>query len=277
MLKQILSFLSGGLVGGIVGGFFSFFWQKWLPDRLTWRRQQRIEREKLMAQFSGPAVRAFHDLANRIYGTVRADALGYDEVKQDGHQDYYIEATTFQIAQCCAWLEILRNTMGALDYAQLVNKLDQVSSSLASRFPGFRVFQLEQRDIAERMARMIDGQINCCGYSEFLDALKAEKPTPFKILHQRVERMLEHWPEEVIKLIRVQHALLDAIEFIDPKFRWVRADQRIKLETEKVINRLVTEKFLSVDKAAELRQQALNYRTAVSSNSLPDANRSTLS
>ena len=260
MLKQILPYLTGGVIGGFVGGFAKFFWDRWLPDRLTWQREQRVEREKLMSHFSGPAVRALHDLENRVYGTVRAEALGYDEIKHDGNREYYIYATTFQIAQCCAWLEILRDKMGALDYAGLVRKLDGVSASLASPMRGFRLFRLEQREIGERMISALEGEIRCLGYSEFLDALNQTTPVKcFSVLRQRVEELLECWPQEVIKLMMIQLALLDAIAFIDHKCRWVPAELRKKLEATQVLEDLVAHKRVSTKELEVLRQQAREY------------------
>src|SRR5437762_11648979 len=93
---SILTFLSGGVIGGAT----KFFWEKYLPDRVTWRRQQQVDREKLMSQVRGPAIRAMHGLERRIYGTVDEQASGYQSIKQEGQAEYYINATTFQIAEC---------------------------------------------------------------------------------------------------------------------------------------------------------------------------------
>jgi hypothetical protein len=246
VLKQLLPGLIAGVIGGFVAGFAKFFWDRWLPDRLNWQREQRVEREKLMAHFSGPAVRALHDLENRILGTVKVQALGYDEIKRDGHKQYYVDATTFQIAQCCAWIEILRDKMGALDYAGLIQKLEEVSASLASPMTGFRLFRLEQREIGERMTSIVNGEITCLGYSDFLDALNREKPvTCFSVLRERVELLLESWPQEVVKLIRIQRSLLNAIAFIDEKCRWVPRNERLTLDADQILNRLLTEQTLS--------------------------------
>ena len=41
--------LVGGLIGTFFGGFTKFLWEKWLPEWLTWRRTQRVERERQLA------------------------------------------------------------------------------------------------------------------------------------------------------------------------------------------------------------------------------------
>src|SRR5437764_14291009 len=63
--SSILTFLSGGVLGGLIGGATKFFWEKYLPDRVTWRRQQQVDREKFMSQVRGPAIRAMHGLERR--------------------------------------------------------------------------------------------------------------------------------------------------------------------------------------------------------------------
>jgi hypothetical protein len=264
MLRQIFSFLSGGLVGGFLGGFLGgvtkFFWDKWLPDRMTWKREQTVEREKLMSQFSGPATRAFHDLERRIFGTVEDQARDYEDLSEDGHKAYYIDSTTFLLARCYAWLEILRDRMGILDYADLIVRLDQVSASFAGRTRGFRIFRLEQREIGERMVLSADTQFHCTGYAEFLDDLEGNeggiRASCYHRLRDRVELMLEHWPLEVIRLINIQHALLDVVNLIDPNFRWVPEEQRVKLDSVQVIAQLVDGKLITGDEAETLRKQA---------------------
>lgn len=263
-MRQILSFLSGGLVGGFLGAFLGgltkFFWDRWLPDRLTWKREQRLEREKLMSQYSGPAIRAFHDLERRIYGTVEEQARDYEDLKEEGHQEYYVDSTAFLIAQGYAWLEVLRDRMGILDYADLVSQLDKVSASFAGRIRGFRIFRLEQREIGERMVSMNNGEICCTGYSEFIDAIKKAEPVPcFVALHKRVETMLERWEYEIVRLIRIQHALVDVINFIDPDFRWVPEMKRIKLDPGQVVEKLCKEKLISSENAETFKEQARQY------------------
>ena len=40
VVRLLTSGVIGGFVGAFLGGFSKFFWERWLPDQLTWRREQ---------------------------------------------------------------------------------------------------------------------------------------------------------------------------------------------------------------------------------------------
>jgi len=255
---SILTFLSGGVIGGIIGGATKFFWEKYLPDWMTWRQQQQVEREKLLSQFRGPAIRAIHDLEQRISGTVKEQASGYERTKHEDMGEYYINATTFQIAQCCAWVEILSEKMGVLDYAELERRLDGLRNALIGDYlPHFHVYLLQQRELGERMISLTNGEVCCKGYSEFLDLMNQDNvPACFAQLKDRVATMLEGWGSEVVKLIKIQHALVDVVKFLDPSGRWIIKSPE-RLVAAKVIEDLVATKKITENQAEELRRQAL--------------------
>jgi hypothetical protein len=258
-LRSILTFLSGGVIGGFIGGATKFFWEKYLPDWMTWRRQQKVDREKLMSQFRGPAIRAMHGLERRIYGTVDEQASGYQNIKQEGQAEYYINATTFQIAQCCAWIEILREKMGALDYAELETRLSELSHTLQGDYrPHFHVFLLEQLEIGERMVSITNNEMCCKGYSDFLDLINgADAPVCFSRLRDRVTTMLDNWGPEAEKLVRIQHSLVDMVKFLDPSGRWIiEARRPDKLDAKQVIDKLEKTNLVGGKEADELRKQA---------------------
>jgi hypothetical protein len=258
-LGSILTFLSGGVVGGVIGAASKFFWEKYLPDRMTWRRQQRVDRERLMSQVRGPAIRAMHDLERRISGTVEEQASGYQNIKQEGQGEYYINATTFQIAQCCAWMEILREKMGALDFAELDTQLSALSQTLLGGYrPHFHVFLLEQREIGERMVSITNGEMCCKAYSEFLDLLnRQDAPVCFSRLRDRVTTMLDNWGPEAEKLVRIQHALVDIVKFLDPSGRWIiEARRPDKLDAKQVIDKLQKSNLVTAREADEMRKQS---------------------
>ncbi len=236
-MPDILSFLSGGIIGrflgAFLGGFAKFFWEKWLPGWLTWRKEQKVQREKLLAQFRAPAIRAVSELQSRIYVILKGDDAGnYEYLKGLGQESYYINSTAFLTAQCFAWAEILRHKVSTLDYSELVTRLEQVTTSFSHGQRGFQVFRLEQREIGERMlvSSSTSGQ-HCMGYSDYITLMESGQASGcFQRLDASVRYLLEHPTEQVIRLIQIQHALVDLINFIDPDERWVPKDTRTKVD-----------------------------------------------
>jgi hypothetical protein len=244
-MSDLLSFLSGGIVGGFLGaflgGFAKFFWELWLPDWLTWRRQQRVQREKVLSQFRGPAIRAISELEGRMSAILSDLAGNYGYVRDLGQGDYYINSTAFLIAQYFAWDEILRQEVGMLDYSDLVGRLEQVTSAFSHGFAGFQVFRLRQREIGEQM--LIEPEehgAQCMGYSGFVKLMgSAHIPAAFQRLDESVRFLLESPGEEIIRLILIQHALIDLIGFIDPEARWVPDERRAKVDAASKLEQLL--------------------------------------
>jgi hypothetical protein len=261
-MEPFLSFLSGGIVGGVlgavIGGMSKFFWEKFLPDWMTWRREQKVAREKLLSQFRAPAIRAISELQGRIYVIVQKRAANYEFLKSERQGDYYVESTAFLAARCYAWLEILREKMATFDYAELFSRLEAVTQSFSHGRAGFQLFWLEQREIGERMLTASQGgELRCIGYSEFLDSLRsAEAPACFLALRKKVEWMLRHWAGEIVRLGRIQHALIETVNFIDPDSRWVPKNRRAALSVSEIVKELAKEGFLSESKGEELLAEA---------------------
>lgn len=233
---ELLSLLSGGIVGGFIGaflgGFTKFLWEHWVPSRLTWQRQQQIDRDKFLSQFRDPVMRATADLQNRIYSILVTDNIAF--LKKEGRIDYYINSTAFLVAQFFAWVEILRRKADKLDYSELVARLDAVSQAFAYGGPGFQIFHLEQREIGERIIITSSGQderYQTIGYSDFVDRMKESNiPTCFIQLDKHVRALMDNPDLPKNRLIKTQNALIDLMDFIDPHFQWVSKDKRTKVK-----------------------------------------------
>jgi hypothetical protein len=234
-MDAIGSFLSGGLIGGFIGGFLGgfskFFWERWLPDRLTWKREQKVRRRKLLATERDPAVRAISELQGRLWVILDTEAGNYEYVKNLGQGDYYIDSTAFLVAQYFAWSERMRRQIAALDYTAMSLRLEAVTDAFSHGGPGFQVFRLEQREIAERLMLACSGGPGAATfeYSAFLD-LASGKETPgcLRNLRQRSKHLLEQIDEEEERATRIQHALIDLLDFVDAERRWVRPGRREK-------------------------------------------------
>lgn len=247
-MPDLPALLSGGIIGGFIGaflgGFAKFFWEQWLPGRLTWRRQQQIEREKFLAQFRDPAMRAIADLHNRTHDILTRDDLGY--LKRIGQESYYITSTTFLIAQFFAWQEILRRKAAMLDYYKLMNYLAAVGQSFSDGLPGLQIFYLEQREIGECMILTSSGPdgdtYTCTGYSDFKKILEKDTPLCFSTLQNKIRELLtdDQTKKRAIlkRLILIQHALIDLMNFIDPQNHWATHNKTKILESETVLNKV---------------------------------------
>jgi hypothetical protein len=69
--------------------------------------------------------------------------------------------------------------------------------------------------------------------------------------------MLDNWGPEAEKLVRIQHALVDMVKFLDPAGRWIIESRRPgKLDATQVINKLQKSNLVAAKQADELRNQA---------------------
>ncbi len=231
VLKLLTSGLVGGFIGAFLGGFSKFFWERWLPDQLTWRREQHVRQRQLLATQRDPAVRAINELQGRLWVILSTRAANYRYVKQQGDEEYYIQSTAFLVAQYFAWSELMRQQIAALDYSDLSLLLEEVSDAFAHGGPGFQIYRLEQREIGERLMtqRKADSDAAIFRYSEFRDVMAAPKPAERLLaLRDRSQYLLDHIDKETDRATHIQNALVDLLDFIDAERRWVAPDRRRK-------------------------------------------------
>src|SRR5215216_1126916 len=233
-MPEIVSLLSSGIIGGFlgafIGGFAKFFWENWLPGQLTWRREQKVEMEKLLSQFRNPAIMATADLQGRIF--VLLNGGNYKYLQKVGMGEYYILSTAFLIAQFFAWVELLLQRMSMLDYSEFTGRLEKATESFSHGTPGFQIFRLEQREIGQRMINTSsNSSFHCLGYAEFVDMMKnGNVSSCFTRLETITEKLVEHPENEMARLTAIQHALIDLIMFLDPKAAWVPKKVRAKFD-----------------------------------------------
>jgi len=227
--RLLTSGVVGGILGAFLGGFSKFFWERWLPDQLTWRREQRVRQRQLLATQRDPSVRAINELQSRLWVILSSDASNYFYVKRHGQGSYYIQSTAFLIAQYFAWSELMRQQIAALDYSDLSRRLEKVSDAFAHGGPGFQVWRLEQREIGERLIGAMHETSGAAifRYAAFRDMLLASEPAEcLRRLEQRTQYLLEHVADERWRATRIQNALVDLLDFIDPERRWIKSDRR---------------------------------------------------
>jgi len=61
-----------------------------------------------------------------------------------------------------------------------------------------------------------NGKLYCIGYAQFLRNLKGEKEPLFLKLQADVNRLSENGTASYLRLIKIQHALIDILNHFDP-------------------------------------------------------------
>jgi hypothetical protein len=182
------------------------------------------EVNQLIAKYRDPLLRSAYDLQSRIYNIYRPG--GY---KGGRDPEYFRLNTLFLFAEFLAWLEIIRRDIQFLDVGavqqakDLSRALQAVQSRLAATaepHDDLYLYRGQQRAIGELMLVRIEGQSSagpryeCMGYAAFV----AAQETPvfakwFTRLGDAIASLPGHQPE---RLVRVQHALVDLIDLLDP-------------------------------------------------------------
>jgi hypothetical protein len=214
--------LVGGLIGTFFGGFTKFLWERWLPEWLTWRRTQRVERERQLSHVRAPAILALSDLHGRLDAIARTRAGNYRYTKAIGHPDYYLYSTAYLVARAFAWQEILRRRLANYDYAALYTRLESLTEAFAHGGPGFQVWRLEQTEIGERLIAVLDDEnAACMSFSDFVDLIgRKDLPRWLSVLCERVTALLERPVDELCRTARIDRALIELLVFLDPRGRW---------------------------------------------------------
>lgn len=217
---------SAALVGGVLGTFFGgvskFLWERWLPDWLTWRRSQRVEREHQLSTVRAPAFAALAELQGRLRTIAHTKAANARYTKAVGEPNYYLHSTAFLIARAFAAQEVLRVRMATFDYAELYTNLEGMTEAFSHGTPGFQFFRLEQREIGERMLAPNDaGDSNYMALSEFLDRMdEKDRPRWMKTMCARAESLLDDPAREMKRLQAIDESLSSLMRLIDTNDRW---------------------------------------------------------
>jgi hypothetical protein len=207
-----------------------------LQDELEQRRRQASKEElveQLMSRYREPLLRAAFDLQSRIYNIVRQGFLAA-YLKRGGPADqaYACRNTMFVLAEYLGWVEILRRGVQFLDLGDvrrnqlLVERLEAIGTTLSTdrQFQGAVpwMFRGEQRAVGELMmdpAPAGEGAAGrlCIGYAAFSARLDDEPAFArwFAPLERDIRRLAASPAPDHRRLVALQHALLDLIDFLD--------------------------------------------------------------
>ncbi|MFJ4536077.1 hypothetical protein ACIP39_08880 [Streptomyces tibetensis] len=197
-----------------------------LADALERQKSEHhrlLERQDAMSRFRDPLLWAAFDLQSRLFNIVSGHFLRV-YFTQSHDRQYAIRSTLHVLAEYLGWVEILRRRIYFLDLGnreanrQIVALLMRVGSVLNSdSYPDrhFQLFRSDQRAIGE--LAMSRGKNDCMGYAEFCARLDsdAEFADWFTRLSDSIVE-LASLPGRHTRLVDLQVALMDLIDFLDP-------------------------------------------------------------
>ena len=243
--------MSTELVVALVAGGFSLVSAAYA--NLIARRQEEHQRARtkaetvaeLMARYRQPLLQASFDLQSRMYNVVRNDFLAtyYDDERPDT-TEYARESTLYVIAEYLGWAEILRHEVQFLDLGdqgenrEWVQRLQAVKNALLTNAhdPVLQIMTGQQRAIGQVM--MIEDRDGagptrhvCCGYAEFIVRRRDNQDFSrwFERLAADVDLLAEGHDGRIGRLVALQNALIELINFLDPACDRLPGSERGKL------------------------------------------------
>ncbi|KQV11415.1 MULTISPECIES: hypothetical protein [unclassified Kitasatospora] len=183
------------------------------------------DHQDLMSRRRDPLLWAAYDLQSRLFNIVDRRFLNiYYAQGHDLDRTYALRSTLHVAADYLGQVELLRGKIQFLDLGNrensrtVVRHLWAVSNVLNSDGyddPHFRVFRSYQRALGELL--ISDSNDECLGYAEFCRRLDtdADFASWFEPLSDGI-RELASWTRPHPRLVRLQIALMDLIDFLDP-------------------------------------------------------------
>jgi hypothetical protein len=217
-------------------------------------QRDAVARERLVSRYREPLLRAAADLQNRLFAIARQHFLATHHARGTADEKRYaVDNTLFVVAEYFGWVEIIRREVQSLDLGtiqasrQLNELLDAISTVFAidelvrgsERLEldrTFRLFRGEQRAIGELMLtprpddeddeRVFDP----IGFAEFSHRLEdPEFRRWFRTIEGSIAAIVSETGFNEARMILVQHALVDLIDFLDPERIRLPADCRCKI------------------------------------------------
>ena len=214
-----------------------------LNSELEDRRQAQSKKEQaaeVRARYRDPLLGAAFDLQSRLFNIVAKKFLvHYCAEQNDSSRDYAVENTLYVLAEYLGWVEIVRREIRFLDLGdelangQWVTTLERVRETLARDDidPVLRVFRGDQRAIGEVMTVADGERMECRGYASFVqERRRPEFARWFKSLEPDIELLAREPDRHLDRVVRLQHALVDVLDLLDPGCARFRPERRTRLQ-----------------------------------------------
>ncbi|MFD3542927.1 hypothetical protein ACFWUQ_26020 [Streptomyces sp. NPDC058662] len=198
-----------------------------------------LERQDAMGRYRDPLLWAAFDLQSRLYNIAGQGFLRVHFV-QPHEQLYAVRSTLYVLAEYLGWVEILRRRIYFLDLGNreanrhIVTLLARISNVLNDDTYAdthLQLFRSDQRGIGELVITDDRDAASCIGYAEFCSQLESDRRFAawFTRLSDSVAQLasLEGRHPRVVDL---QVALMDLIDFLDPEQERFPQQRRFRLQ-----------------------------------------------
>ncbi|WP_274562415.1 hypothetical protein [Streptomyces spiramyceticus] len=207
-------------------------------DRQAAERNRMLERQDAMSRFRDPLLWAAFDFQSRLYNIVGQGFLRVYFVHPHD-QLYAVRSTLHVLAEYLGWVEILRRRIYFLDLGnkdanrRIVALLARIGSVLNDdAYPDqhFQLFRSDQRAIGELVIKEGEDADSCIGYAEFCARLESDPgfATWFTRLSDSIAALASREGRHP-RLIELQVALMDLIDFLDPEQERFPQKRRFRL------------------------------------------------
>jgi hypothetical protein len=190
------------------------------------KRDENLHKQQaklILSKYREPLINATYELQSRIFNILRLKFLDKFYLRgNEREKQYAVENTIYVIAQYLGWIEIIRREIQFLDLGELetTKKLSALENHICELFLDtrlgtvLRIFRGNQRAIGEIM----ESNSQCLGYAEFVQNKDAAFQYWFEPLREDIELLAKELDKHNTRLIELQHALIDIIDFLDPDY-----------------------------------------------------------
>jgi hypothetical protein len=235
VIAAIVAIVSAAIT--IVGQFRLARFKAQLDQEKESQTKQEQARQ-VLARYRDPLAHAAYDLQAKLFNILRQRLLlVYFVNGNDSEREYTVQNTIYVIAQYLCWREIIRRGVQHLDLGeedatrQLSELLERIQVMfLSDGFDRtFRIFRGEQRAIGERLVVIENGALGCMGYAEFVDRQEESFRRWFRKLEHDVDILSKELPACADRLVQLQHALIDLLDYLDPQCIRFQKKYRLKV------------------------------------------------
>lgn len=198
--------------------------------------------QQIMTKYRQPLLQAATDLQSRLYNIVRGHLLQVYGRGSADEKAYTIESTLFVFGQYFGWVEALRREVQFLDMGgdeqnrQVQDCIERITSEFLrdDLEPEFRLFRGQQRAMGEVMLapRVDSGGVECVGVATFVRRVnEPDVDAWFKKLRQDLDRLSQQSAVSSRRVEKIQGALIDLMDWLDPQGVRIPRNRREKLVT----------------------------------------------